>query len=60
LKNLKIQTGTGSNWPVSVRFGSVFLSEKPENLYYCFLGLLGFFGLLNGLSDGLVINVNII
>ena len=36
LKNLKIQTGTCSNRPVSVRFGSVFLTEKPENLYYFF------------------------
>jgi hypothetical protein len=66
LKNLKIQTGPEPE-PVQTdrfRFGSVFLSEKPENLYYCFFGpfwaFLGFFGLFNGLSDGLVINVNII
>ena len=45
LKNLKIQTGPQPE-PVQTdrfRFGSVFLSEKPENLYYCFFGPFGLF-----------------
>jgi hypothetical protein len=56
LKNLKIQTGTGSNRPVSVRFG--FFNRKTGKPVLIFFGL--FNGFSDGLSDGLVINVNII
>jgi hypothetical protein len=67
LKNLKIQTGPEPE-PVQTdrfRFGSVrFFYQKNRKTCIIFLGLLGFFGLFNGLSDGfsdgLVINVNII
>jgi hypothetical protein len=56
LKNLKIQTGTGSNRPVSIRF----FNRKTGKPVLFFWAFLGFFGLFNGFSDGLVINVNII
>jgi hypothetical protein len=68
LKNLKIQTGPEPE-PVQTdrfRFGSVrfFYQKNRKTCIIVFLGLLGFFGFFNGLSDGfsdgLVINVNII
>jgi len=60
LKNWKIQTETGSNRPVSVRFGLVFNRKTRKPVLLFFWAFLGFFGLSNGFFDELVIDVNII